>query len=340
MSLDRLAIIALMAMLAGCSTSKPALLTPPQTPIVWPKQPDAPRIRYLGELTGSREFQPSKSMSQFWDEIVHGPPRPISLVSPHAVAVHKDGNRVAVADTNVACVHLFDLERHSYEQKNRCGSPVQLFESPVAVMWVGDELWVADSRVHAVAVFEPNKKERWFGRDELKRPTGLAFCQQNGLCYVIDAAVHGVLAFDRQGQLVLRFGTHGGATGQFNCPSQIVCSTEGVLVVADALNFRIQRFGLDGTPLDTFGGKGDAPGDLALPKGVAVGPDGNLWVVDGHFENIQTFTPQGKLLMVFGQEGHGPGEFWLPAGICIDEKRRMWVADTYNRRVQVFELLE
>jgi DNA-binding beta-propeller fold protein YncE len=322
----------LVIVTAGCAAPKFTLLTPPEPSIVWPKPPDTARIRYLGELKGSGDLHPQKNASEFWNEIVHGPIQPSSLVSPHAVAVHADGSRVAVADTTAGAVHIFDLERQVYERK--------LLECPVAVVWINDRLLVADSKRHAVAELEVDGQTKWFGTDILKRPSGIAFCDKNNLCYVSDAGAHAVLAFDRGGNLVFQFGTHGGGPGQFNCPSQIACAPDGTLAVVDSLNFRVQRFDLDGTPLSTFGSKGDAAGDLALPKGVSSGPSGNLWVVDAHFENIQVFMPDGTLLLAFGKEGHGPGEFWLPAGICIDMRNRMWVADTYNQRVQVFELMQ
>ncbi|MHC4441714.1 MAG: 6-bladed beta-propeller [Planctomycetota bacterium] len=321
----------------GCSQSAVDILSPPEPPIVWPKSPDAPRIRYLGELTGSQDVRARKSMSQFWNELFHGPTPPKRLTSPYAVAVNAHGNRVAIADTNGACVHVFDLEKQTYDQKVNCGQP---FECPVAVAWANDSLWVADSRLHALAIFDRDGKTRTIGSEMLKRPAGLAYCPANDLCYVTDAGAHAVLAFDKNGRLLRQFGSRGVGLGQFNGPSHVACDADNCLLVVDSLNFRVQKFGLDGTSHGIFGQKGDAAGDFALPKGVAVAPDGNIWVVDAHFENIQGFTPEGKLLMAFGTEGQKPGEFWLPAGICIDTYRRMWVADCYNRRVQVFELLQ
>ena len=226
-----------------------------------------------------------------------------------------------------------------------CGEPAKAFACPVAVAWVDDALWVADAKLHAVAIIPPSGKGRFVGRDEMKRPAGMASCRANGLCYVVDAGAQSILAFDRQGKLVARFGSHGSGAGQFNYPAHIACGpvssggSADMLIVADALNFRVQRLGLDGKPLGAFGRKGDAAGDFGLPKAAAADADGNVWVVDAHFENVQAFTTDGKLLLAFGREGQGRGEFWLPAGICIDAKRRMWIADTYNRRVQVFELL-
>ncbi len=324
---------------SGCAQSAGRLLTPAASPMVWPKEPDPARIRLLGEIRSGPLLQPKKGLGEFWDEVLFGSREPRRLISPYAVAVHADGERVAIADTNGACVHLLDLGRQAYAFREACGAATDRLECPIGVAWAGDALCVADSQRHALAIFDAQGRGRWVGRDALRRPAGLAYCPANGFFYVSDAGANAVVAFDDSGRFVFQFGSRGAGPGQFNVPAQVACGRDGELAVADSLNFRIQRFAPDGSFVGMFGRKGDAAGDFALPKGVAFDAEGHLWVVDAQFENVQGFTPEGRLLLAFGQEGRKPGEFWLPAGICIDGKRRMWIADSYNRRVQVFELL-
>ena len=325
---------------AGCAQPSKPLLRPADPPVVWPKSPDSPRIMHLGELTGSDDLGAKKSSAQFWHEVFHGPIAPSKLVTPHAVAVDRDGERVAVADTTAKCVHVFDLARRKYTRHEACDAAGTPFECPVGVAWAGGTLYAADSLLGAVAVLHGSGPGQLMGKEQLQHPAGLAYSPANDLLYVTDSAAHAVVALHRDGRLAQRFGSKGTGPGKFNFPSHVACGPDGTVVVADSLNFRVQEFTAEGRPLGEFGRKGDAAGDFALPKGVAVAPDGHLWVVDAHFENVQAFTSQGELLLAFGSEGHGPGEFWLPAGVCVDARRRMWVADTYNRRLQVFELLE
>jgi len=325
--------------LAGCSQTRPDPLAPPEPPIVWPAPPDPPRVRFLGQLTGSPDVRPTKTLSQQWHELLYGPTPPQMFVRPHAVAVPPDGRQVAVADADIACVHVLDLGRHTYQRLSACGGLDDTLKCPVAVVWAEQELWVADAQRHALAVFDATHPVgRWVGGETLARPAGLTYSPTNDLLYASDAGAHSVIALDRTGAEMFRFGSRGTGEGQFNYPSQIACAGE-TLVVADTLNFRIQRFDLDGNFLGMFGRPGDAAGDLSLPKGVAVDGAGHIWVVDAHFENLQAFTPEGRLLLALGQEGTGPGEFWLPAGVFVDGRQRMWVADSGNHRVQVFELL-
>lgn len=339
MTARRLILLPLAGLIAGCATSPASWPVPPDPPVQWPGPPDPPRVRFLGELTRSEDIGPRKSMIDAWREVLYGPAPGSSLAAPQAVAVHPDGHRIAIADTQGACVHVFDLERRTYELRAVCGPGDEPMTSPVAVAWVEDALWFADSGRPAVGILRADGHGRWIAEGQVERPAGMAYCPLNQRCYVADARRHRVLVFRPDGTLASQFGSAGSEPGQFHYPSHVACAPDGTVIVSDSLNFRIQRFSPDGAPLGMFGRKGDAAGDLALPKGVGVDPDGHVWVVDAHFENVQAFTPEGQLLMALGEEGHAPGEFSLPAGIYIDARRRMWVADTYNRRVQVFELL-
>lgn len=330
--------------LVGCAQPKGSLLVAPEPPIVWPRPPDDPRVRFVGQLTGSADLNPAKSLGDRWREALYGPESPTSLVTPFAVAVRSDGMEVAVADTNIGGVHVFGLPDRQFRLL-RSGKPEGLLlETPVGVCYVGDDLYVADAKLAKVVRSSSGGLLHEFGSRQLSRPASLACAAQAGRIYVVDSATHNVITFGPDGDFLFEFGGRGSATGMLNFPSQIAIHesadpSASFLAVADSLNFRVQLFTLDGAPLGVLGGKGDAAGDFALPKGVAIDARRNIWVADAQFENVQAFNPEGRLLMAFGGEGQRPGEFWLPAQLCIDRQRRLWVADSYNRRVQVFELL-
>lgn len=327
-------------LLSGCAGKRVHPLAPPEPAVVWPKPPDAARIRYLGSLTGSEDVGARPTTAETLDALFVGPTSPTLMVTPYAVDVRKGRDLAAIADTGARCVHVMDLDENRYRQIIECGQPPEPLETPVAVAWVEERLWIADAGRGKVAIVDfDTEVSRWLDTGVLKRPAGVAYNDGKSLCYITDAATHTVTAFDRDGTVAFQFGAPGSGPGQFNVPSHIACDPEGELVVADSLNFRVQRFDAEGTFLGAFGRKGDAAGDFALPKGVAVDVNRNIWVVDAHFENVQAFTPQGQLLMAFGKEGSEVGEFWLPAGICIDAAGRIWVADGGNHRVQVFEIL-
>jgi len=335
---------------SGCARPTGAFFTRTEGRLVWPPPPEKPRIEYLGEFAGAIRAPGDRSFSKSWNEFLYGPENPPSLVTPHAVSVSADGNRLAVADPNALCVHILDLEHQTYRRIDGAPDASTVLKCPVGVTWAGNDLFIVDSELHAVirvAGMDWNAKRivssagsvSLIAQDTLRRPAGIAYNSTNDRLYVTDAGLHRVFVFDRNGTVAMSFGERGGGDGQFNFPSQIACSPDGTVVVADSMNFRVQRFSPDGVFLGLFGKKGDAAGDFALPKGVAVDAQGSIWVVDAQFENVQAFTPVGQLLMAIGGEGRKPGEFWLPAGVTIDGRQRMWVADSYNRRVQGFQLL-
>lgn len=327
------------ACLCGCAAPRATFFDPVDPELIWPRPPELPRLRFVGELRSSHDVQPRGGLAQAWRELLYGPEEPIRLQSPHAISVNAAGDLVAVADPNAACVHVFDMDRRRHSII-ATGAPDGLtLEAPIGVAWVDGTLWIADSKLKTVSLIEDGRFVRLIPRELIGRPAGMATNPVNKYVYISDAEEHAVVVLRGDGSLVTRFGGRGGQWGQFNYPTHVACSADGTVAVSDSLNFRVQLFSPEGESLGGFGRLGDAAGDLSLPKGLAFDEEGNLWVVDAHFENVQAFDPDGRLLMALGGEGRQPGEFWLPAGMTIDGRRRMWIADTYNSRVQVFEIL-
>jgi len=305
---------------------------------VWPAPPEPPRVRYIGEISGTLTGSNDRSTFQ---QILFGPMPERSLITPSAVAVDSSGNRAAIADPNGHCVHVLDIPANKSVSIEKAGQ-VSL-EAPIGVAWSGDLLFVSDPPRKTVEVFDLRELRvqhlRTVGGGIFERPTGLSLDQERESLYVCDSARHAVFIMDSKGAVVRTIGGPGSGPGQFRFPTNVACGEDGAVAVADSMNFRVQRFSRDGQFTSAFGRKGDAAGDLALPKGLAIDRQGNVWVVDAQFENVQAFSPEGELLLALGGEGHRPGEFWLPAGAFVDRQQRLWVADTYNRRVQVFQLM-
>ena len=332
-----LATVLALAAAPGCQAPARPIFPTIRPPIVWPLPPDHPRIRYLGELTGQASLgaQPSG-----WDAVravLTGPAPTVAFSTPTAVAVA--GERVYVADGQLGAVHILDLASRSYGLINRAGE--ELLQWPIDVAVLGPStIAVADSRRAAVFLLDASGETLMtLGRDVLKRPVNLGWNPSAGELWVLDAALHMCVVFDREGRLLRRVGGRGRDSPGLNYPAGLACRAPYGLVVADSMNFRVQVWDHHGSVLNVYGQKGDAAGDFALPRDAAFDSAGRVFVLDSQFENVQIFDRAGRLLMAFGQEGHGPGEFYLPSGVTIDERDRIWIADTYNRRVQVFQLL-
>jgi len=324
----------------GCSRPAGQVFAPVQPPRVWPEPPERPRIRYLGMISTENDLRRAVSWTQGLGELFFGKKEVGVLLNPYAVVVDQQ-DRMFVADTGAGVIHVFDLATRDYYQFGVKASGEELV-MPVALAQAGEELYVADSVLHKVCVFNKQGKfQSSFGAELLKRPAGIAFCEESERVFVSDAASHVVMVFDKDGRFLHEIGQRGAAAGQFNFPTHVWVDKTGRLYVSDTLNYRIQVFSPEGQFLKMFGEHGDRPGYFAHPCGIATDRFGKIYVGDRQFENVQVFNNDGEILMAWGQEGHDIGQFWLPGGIYVDDHNdRIYVADSFNKRIQVFVLLD
>ena len=328
-----------LALFSGCARDRGDLFFPPDAFVVWPEPPERPRIRYLGSLSTEADLEREVSPVQGFGELLFGKRQIGVLVSPYAVAVDDD-NRLFATDTAGAVVHVFDLETRRYKQFGDLAGEQKLLK-PVGLTLVGEWLYVVDSALRRVCVFDKNGRFIFaFGGDRFVRPSGIACRPADKTVYVADTAGHTVYVFTANGKFIRQIGARGVEPGTFNFPTHLWVDDAGTLYVSDTLNYRVQMFTSDGDFLRTFGLQGDRPGYFAHPCGIATDGLGYIYVTDRQFENVQIFNQRGEVLMAFGHEGTGAGQFWLPAGIFIDRSNRIYVADSFNKRIQVFELLE
>lgn len=339
--LVRLPVVALvlLAVLSGCESRRAELSLRTGPARVWPEPPEAPRIRYVGAVSTEADLKRETTWMEGLGDLLFGKKDIGVLVAPYALAVDQSG-RLFVADAGGAVVHLFDLTTRAYKQFGDLNNQQKL-SKPVGLAIVGNRIYVADSSLHKICIFD--KEGRFvssFGGERLVRPSGIAYRADDQTIYVADTARHAIDVFTTGGKFIRQIGSRGVAPGMFNFPTHVWFDARGNLYVSDTLNYRIQVFTRDGGFLTTFGRQGDRPGNFAHPCGVATDTFGNIYVTDRQFENVQIFDPQGHILMAFGEEGTQPGQFWLPAGIFIDDHNRIYVADSFNKRIQIFELLE
>jgi DNA-binding beta-propeller fold protein YncE len=216
------------------------------------------------------------------------------------------------------------------------------FPSLVSVCRAGDHgLFFTDSYLNKVFMimddtrFEP---EEFPAEQELIQPTGIAFCAQTEILWIVETSLHRISLFTLDGKRIQTIGGRGSGPGAFNFPTHIWIDEEGTAYVVDAMNFRVQVFDSAGNFMNQFGKPGRASGCMARPKGIATDSYGHIYLVDALFNNVQVFSREGTLLTWFGGPGKGEGEFRMPSGIFIDEKDRIYVSDSYNNRIQVFRL--
>lgn len=278
--------------------------------LVWPLPPDTPRIKFVQEIYGEEkpklpEGQKEQKKKQSWMDRVAG------LQTTESGALKQD------------ITHLM-------------GKPYG-----IGVDSKG-RVYVADSIVAAVFVFDAEKKETKLIRNGMEAKFGTIIgltVDDADRLFVVDALMHRVGVFNKDWKLETYFGDdklgHPGgiAIDESNRILYVADTGKEQIAVFDADTFRFLRT-IAGPPKKLGD---DDPGTLCKPSNVAVGKDGLLYVSDTMNNRIQIFDADGQYISMFGKAGDGPGFFARPKGISIDSDEHIWVADAYQNRVQVFD---
>jgi DNA-binding beta-propeller fold protein YncE len=332
-------LIIQLLMLTGCGRPQGRIFAPLDQPLVWPEPPDIPRIRYVGQISTEDDLKKEITFGQGLKNLIFGREDIGVLVGPYSVIRDAD-DKLYIADSGSGVIQVFDLTNRQHSFFTDIGNE-QTLNTPVALTFVEDRVYVVDSVLKKVCIFTKDGDFKFsFGDDKLKRPTGIAYCSKLQRLYVSDTGSHVIMVYDKKGESLQTIGKRGSAPGSFNFPTHLWVDKFDRLLISDTLNYRVQIFSTEGEFIKTFGTHGDRPGAFAHPCGIASDSDGNIYVTDRQFENVQIFNKDGAILMAIGQEGSGPGEFWLPGGVFVDDNDRIYMADSFNGRVQVFELLK
>ncbi|NTU41795.1 MAG: 6-bladed beta-propeller [Nitrospirales bacterium] len=323
----------------ACAPSKAYIDKTAEARIVWPGPPEKPRIQYEWSISSLSEDRMAfiNSVTGLSVEDASDPKTSDTLMRPYGVFVDQR-ERLYITDTGACRVAVVDLPTSEVMVIGEA-KDVELLSPVAAVADPQGRIFVSDSTLRGVFVFDA--KGDYLSRfdGEFSRPTGLAIDADRQRIYVADTPEHRVYIYNPEGKRTGTIGRAGSLPGEFNFPTHLFVDKDGILYVTDALNFRIQLFSPDGVLMGTVGSLGDASGNLEKPKGVATDSRGNIYIVDSLKDTIKIFDRAGNLLLFFGEKGQAPGEFWLPAGIFIDSKDRIYVADPYNMRVQSFRYI-
>ena len=167
------------------------------------------------------------------------------------------------------------------------------------------------------------------------KPTGISI-GPDGNVWVADTHEFQVIAFDPQGNELLRFGEFGEQPGQFLYPTDVAFGPDGSIYVTEyGGNDRVQVFTRDGRLLRVLGGHGSGPGQFNRPQALAVSPDGGrIYVADSCNHRIQVLDPEGRVLQVIGEAGRGPGQLHYPYDLVLLDDGSLLVCEFGSSRVQ------
>jgi DNA-binding beta-propeller fold protein YncE len=201
-------------------------------------------------------------------------------------------------------------------------------------------LYVADGKVGAIFIFNPETKEC----ELIKSGVGVRFGLIVGLAmddddtlFVSDGVQHRVLIYDSKHKFVTSFNEGmaepaGLALDTENRQLYVVDTKLDQVLVYDADTHKlIRKIGTAGKEHRLT-----SPGNFGMPTNAAVDKDGNLYVTDTWNDRVEVFDADGGFIRAFGKNGDGPGKFARPKGIGIDSDGHVWVADAVQDRLQVF----
>lgn len=347
----RLVFFCILLFSAGCSETKYLLKYEKETKDaqVWPQEPDIPRIKYVGELTGEQNFVEVEGSEgagtrfvEFlkWLVGMKSPSglNPIVLQRPQTGMTDENG-RIYVTDVSRQAVFVFDETKGTLTIWDRA-LPEEGFKTPVGIAVGKDNtILVADADLGMVVQLDQDGNPVGnFGKDILNRPTGLARDPVSGQIFVADTRDHDIKVFNDKGDLLDIIGQRGEDVGEFNSPTHLSFSNNR-LYITDTMNTRVQILTRDGRFLTKFGRRGIFVGDLVRPKGVASDSDGNVYVIESFHDYLLVYDSNGQFLMPVGGSGRGVGQFYLPSGIWTDSKDRVFIADMFNGRVVILQYL-
>ena len=266
------------------------------------------------------EDKPPKFLFAINSETGHPFDRPMAAISFN--------NKIYVSDPGKGKILVFD-QNGKFEHYLK--SEIK-FKMPYGLAYDASDLYIADSGAGKIYVLNTKgNTNREFKTKGVKLITPAVLLLRSGILYVSDLGLHQVLAFDRRGILLLKYGKEGHSLGNLYFPHGLAVTPQNTLYVADSGNNRIACY--------TSFGKAQAFGSdnmISTPRGLATDWKGNIWAVAGMANKIQVYAPNGKMIFSFGDTGSDYGQLYLPNGIYIDQNKRIYVTEVGNKRVSVF----
>ena len=155
-------------------------------------------------------------------------------------------------------------------------------------------LYVADTRAHAIRVFDQQGRQikkigkRGKKSREFNFPTLIWFDDRRKL-YVTDSLNHRVQIFDAGGRFINTFGQAGMATGTLARPKGVATDNLGHIYIVDALFHALQVFDNKGRLLLSIGQQGKQTAEFWLPAGIYIGENNTIYIADSYNRRVQVF---------------------------------------------------
>lgn len=203
---------------------------------------------------------------------------------------------------------------------------------PTQMIWVGDDLWIADYHSHQILVIDEDG-QHWqpLTGSRIKAHFKIVPDISNDRIFVSNG--HAIQVYDLYGEFQYSFGKEGRSPGQLKFPNQFQLDDEGNLLIANTKSPAIDKFSPDGTFLSRVVSPTGHP-NYRYPTNVILLPERIATLeADGYLQDarIALYDRQGKYL---GQS-EGINGFKLIGDIAAWEDR-IFASDLENGRVYAF----
>ncbi|MDR9499657.1 MAG: hypothetical protein RI556_10820 [Hydrogenovibrio sp.] len=198
-----------------------------------------------------------------------------------------------------------------------------------------EKVYVADLGLPGIFVYDFQKKELevWKNIDGQPLFTApVAMAEVRGEIWVADADRAEILRFDKQGQLLGRFGE-----GVLNRPNGLAFDPiTQTVYVTDSRDHKIKRFNPKGKMVGEIGERGEAVGEFNFPTAISF-KNGLLYVSDSMNARVQILDRDGQPQNAFGYRGLNVGNTPRPKGIAVDSDHNVYVVESYYGYLLVYD---
>ncbi|KAK3745069.1 hypothetical protein QZH41_014546 [Actinostola sp. cb2023] len=165
--------------------------------------------------------------------------------------------------------------------------------------------------------------------------TGIAVNKTNSRISVADCEFHCVRVFNREGDLLLTYGSEGSGQRQLNHPQGLAFLNETDVVICDNCNHRICIVNTTtGKLVKTFGCQGNGNRQFEKPCGVHVDDDCNIIVCVTDNHRVQVFTKDGDYQYQFTV----PSQHSFRPFCIVTHNGLFYVSDFSNNVIHVIEM--
>jgi len=165
--------------------------------------------------------------------------------------------------------------------------------------------------------------------EQLKRPLGVAINKDNEI-YIVDTGNNCVKKFNKNGELLMKFGSKGINDNEFIRPSGIVIDFKNNIFVSDTGNNCIKKFDQNGKFLLKFGRRGYGNSEFINPYHVIVDKKGNIYVVDVGNNAVKKFDNNGNFILKIDTDLSSVSD------VAIDTNENIYIADFDSRCIKIF----